>query len=302
MSLLDYVGNTPLYEIKHSRSQSVKLFAKLEWFNPGGSVKDRAAKGMLKEALKKKWLTNKILIEATSGNTGISLAMFCASFNIPIEIALPENASIERKRILKNYGAQIHLTDPLMGTDGAQNFVKDIVTKNPDKYYYPDQYNNPANWQAHYQTTGPEIWSQSNHDVTHFVAGLGTTGSFIGTSRYLKQHNVECIEVHPDNPMHGLEGWKHLPSVIVPQIYDDTVADKKLEVSTEDAFTYAKAASRFLGLQISPSSAANLCASLKVVQELDSGVVVTLFPDNGNKYLNDSFWEDDDYDIEDPFI
>ncbi len=300
--IFDLVGNTPLIEIQYFNSKVVPIYAKCEWYNPSGSVKDRAAANMVKEALKGGLLKDKILIDATSGNTGIAYAMIGASLNITTELALPENASEERKLILKNYGVKLHLTSAMEGTDGAQRFVKELVKKNPDKYFYPDQYNNEHNWKAHYKGTGPEIWSQTNQKVTHYIAGLGTTGTFIGTSRFLQEKGVHCTAVHPDNPMHGLEGWKHMETAIVPGIYDTNVADHNVEVSTEKAFQYAKAATQFLGLMISPSAAANLVAAMDLAQTLDSGAIVTVFPDNAMKYLKDAFWSDDDYTIENPFI
>ena len=301
-SLINLVGNTPLIEISYFKSKNVKILAKCEWYNPSGSVKDRAAANMVQDALNKGLLKNKVLIDATSGNTGIAYAMIGAALNIPIELALPKNASEERKLILENYGVKLHLTDPMEGTDGAQRYVKSIVAENPDKYFYPDQYNNDNNWKAHYKGTGPEIWRQSNGEVTHYIAGLGTTGTFIGTSRFLQEKNVECTAVHPDNPMHGLEGWKHMETAIVPGIYDTSVADHNVHVSTEKAFQYARAASQYLGLLISPSSAANLVAALDLAEKIDSGTIVTVFPDNAMKYLKDSFWSDDDYSIDNPFI
>lgn len=301
-SVIDQVGNTPLMEIPHKKSDKVKLYAKLEWFNPSGSVKDRAAKAIFIDALKKDQLTNKILCDATSGNTGISYAMLGAYFSIPVELALPRNASEERKLLLRNYGAEVVLTDPLQGTDGAQRFVQHLIKKNPDKYFCPDQYNNENNWKAHYETTGPEIWAQTDQKVTHYIAGLGTTGTFVGTSRFLKEKGVTCVAVQPDNPMHGLEGWKHLETAIVPGIFDNTVADENVEITTEEGFSFARAATIHLGIHISPSSGANLAAAMKLVEQLDSGCVVTICPDNAMKYLNDPFWSDDDYLIKDPFV
>lgn len=301
-SLEDLVGCTPLLEIKHSRSNNVKIFAKCEWTNPSGSVKDRAAYSIFKHALDNDLLLNKILIDATSGNTGLAFAMLGANFQVPIELALPENASIERKLLIKSYGAKLHLTSPLEGTDGAQMYVQNLIQKYPDTYYYPDQYNNENNWKAHYNTTGPEIWTQTKNEVTHFITGLGTSGTFVGTSKFLKNKGVTCIAVHPDNPMHGLEGWKHMQTAIVPGIYDSLVAHDNVEVSTQMAYSYARAAFCHLGLALSPSSAANLASALILSKELTEGVIVTVFPDNASKYLHDSFWNDDDYIIENPFF
>ncbi|RAP29468.1 cysteine synthase [Candidatus Marinamargulisbacteria bacterium SCGC AG-343-D04] len=302
VSIYDLVGNTPLLEIVHNRSESVKILAKCEWYNPSGSVKDRAAHCIFQDALKSGELSNKILIDATSGNTGLAFAMLGAFYQVPIELALPENASLERKLLIKNYGAKIHFTSSMEGTDGAQRFVQDLVKQYPEKYFYPDQYNNELNWKAHFQTTGPEIWSQTKGAVSHFVAGLGTSGTFVGTSKFLKEKGVHCVSVQPDNPLHGLEGWKHMETAIVPGIYDASVADDNRVVSTDRAFSYARSAFCHLGLALSPSSAANLVVAKDMADSLESGVVVTVFPDNASKYLQDSFWKDDDYIIENPFF
>jgi len=300
--LHDLVGNTPLLEIRHKRADVVKIFAKCEWYNPSGSVKDRAAFFMFKHALDSGLLHNKVLIDATSGNTGLAYAMLGAHYQIPIELVLPENASAERKLLLKNYGAKIHYSSPLEGTDGAQLMVETLLKQFPDMYYYPDQYNNEYNWKAHYESTGPEIWNQTEGKVTHFVAGLGTSGTFMGTSRFLKEKGVFCMSVQPDSPMHGLEGWKHMPTAIVPGIYDSSLADDDGHVGTHDAYCYARAAFCHLGLALSPSSAANLVLAHRLSQQLDIGTIVTVFPDNSAKYLQDSFWNDDDYCIENPFF
>ena len=236
--LIDLIGNTPLLEIEHRNSSRVRIGAKLEYFNPGGSVKDRPVKRMLLAAMESGALQGRTIIDATSGNTGIAYAMLCAEFRLPLELAMPENASEERKLILNLYGAKMHLTSPMEGTDGAQRFVQDLVQKQGDRYFYPDQYNNDNNWKAHLETTGPEIWEQSDGQVTHFLAGLGTSGTFVGTARYLQPKGVKCLSVQPDNPLHGLEGWKHMETAIVPGIYDAGLADDVLEVDTEDAFCY----------------------------------------------------------------
>ena len=288
--LFDLIGNTPLIYISHKRQDKVKIYAKAEYFNPGGSVKDRPVKAMLQAALGAGLLKDKILVDATSGNTGIAYAMLGAELGLAVELAIPENASPERKRILELYGAKLHYTSRFEGTDGAQNFVKELLAKDPDKYYYPDQYNNEENWKAHYNTTGPEIWEQTQAKVSHFCTGIGTSGSFIGTTRFLQAKGVQCIQVLPDNPIHGLEGWKHLETAIVPGIYDPKLASRTIEVATENAFAYAVAAARYLGLLISPSSAANLWAALHLADELEEGCIVTIFPDNAMKYLRDEFW------------
>ncbi|MGE4170606.1 MAG: PLP-dependent cysteine synthase family protein [Candidatus Margulisiibacteriota bacterium] len=300
-SLLDLVGNTPLLSIPHPNSHSVPLFAKAEWMNPSGSVKDRAAKHMLLAALKAGQLEGKRLLDASSGNTGIAYATLGAALGIQVSIALPENASIERKLLLQNLGAEVILTPAMEGTDGAQRRVKTLLETHKNLYFCPDQYNNPNNWLAHFEHTGPEIWSQTQGNCTHFVAGLGTTGSFIGTSRFLKSHGVHCVAIQPDNPMHGLEGWKHLETALVPGIFDASVANETRTIGTETAFGYAKAAAKYLGLMLSPSAAANIAASLTVASELQHGCVVTLLPDNAFKYLHDAFWNDHDYTIPNPF-
>ena len=309
MDILNLVGNTPLLSIPHSKSSTVPIYAKAEYYNPGGSVKDRPVKFILQDIIQSKKLISKDtnnkkkkLIDATSGNTGIAYAMLGASLGLDIELAVPENASEERKRILELYGAKIHYTSRFEGTDGAQNFVKDLIEKKGDEYYYPDQYNNESNWKAHYKTTGPEIWEQSQSKITHFCTGIGTSGTFVGTSRYLKEKgSVQCIEILPDNPIHGLEGWKHLETAIVPGIYDKTIADTRVEVSTEDAFSYAIASAKYLGLLISPSAAANIYSAMKLAKKIDKGYIVTILPDNAFKYLRDSFWFNSDFKIENPF-
>lgn len=299
--LFGLIGNTPLLKIRCSLPGNVTVCAKLEYYNPGGSVKDRPVKSMLQAAVKDGLTSGKTLIDATSGNTGIAYAMLSAALNLPLELALPENASDERKQILQNYGAKIHYTSAMEGTDGSQKFVIDLVAKYPEKYFYPDQYNNDNNWKAHLDSTGPEIWEQTKGKVTHFVVGMGTSGTFIGTSRFLKPKGVRCHSVQPDNPLHGLEGWKHMETARIPGIYEPSLADSTIEVDTEDAFRYAIASARYLGLLISPSAAANLFAALQLARTLDSGCVVTIFPDNGMKYLGDSFWKNNDYAVKNPF-
>lgn len=288
-SILGQIGNTPLLRIRNlvSSESAVEIYAKAEWFNPGGSVKDRAALNMILEAERSGKLTKeKTIIDATSGNTGIAYAMIGAALGYKVALALPENASRERKNALHAYGAEVILTDPLTGTDGAQQKVKGLVAADPEKYFYPDQYNNPANWKAHYRTTAPEIWEQTNHRVTHFVAGLGTTGTFVGTSRRLKDFDptIVCISIQPDSPLHGLEGLKHLETTIVPGIYDSEVADKQLTVSTEEAYEMVNRLAREEGMFVGISSGAVMAASLKVASKLESGVIVTIFPDSGARY------------------
>ena len=256
---------------------------------------------MIKKGIEAGETDGKILIDATSGNTGIAYALYGASLGIPVELALPENASEERKLILNNYGVKLHLTNPLEGTDGAQRFVDELVADNQSKYFFPNQYANDNNWKAHVESTGPEIWAQSNQSVTHFVAGLGTTGTFMGTSRFLQPKGVHCVSVEPNTPMHGLEGWKHMETAIVPEIYDRSVANDTLVADTARSYELAKAASKYCGLMLSPSAAANLDAAMQLADGLKEGVIVTVFADNAMKYLTDAFWSDDAYTIENPF-
>ena len=288
-SILGNIGNTPLLRIRNlvPPESRVEIYANAEWFNPGGSVKDRAALNMIVKAEESGKLTrDKTIIDATSGNTGIAYAMIGAALGYKVALALPANATRERKNALLAYGAEVILTDPLSGTDGAQQKVKELVAADPEKYFYPDQYNNPANWEAHYRTTAVEIWEQTNHRVSHFVAGLGTTGTFVGTSRRLKEldPSVVCISFQPDSPLHGLEGLKHLKTTIVPGIYDSGVADDQLTISTEESYAMVNRLAREEGMFVGISSGAAMVASLKVASKLDSGVIVTVFPDSGARY------------------
>lgn len=282
------IGNTPLFEIRNVYKKSgVRIFAKLEWQQMGNSVKSRPAYNIIKNAIETDRLDeNKILLDATSGNTGIAYAAIGASLGIPITLCLPENASEERKRILKSLGVNIIFTSKFEGTDGAQLKAKELYAENPDKYYYANQYANENNWKAHFQTTAPEIWAQTDQKITHFVAGLGTTGTFTGTGRRLKNFNknIELIALQPNNPMHGLEGWKHLETAIVPKIYDKNVADRFLEIDTLESFDLVKKVARKEGLLISPSAAANLLGAIKVAERIDQGVIVTTFADSADKY------------------
>jgi cysteine synthase B len=296
-SVLDLIGNTPLLSFKRIAAAvaPVKVFAKAEWYNPGGSVKDRAALNMILDGERRGMLTReKTIIDATSGNTGIAYAMIAAERGYKLKVALPKNASVERKQSLEAYGAELILTDPTGGTDVAQRYVRSLVDDNPGKYYYPDQYNNDANWRAHYDTTGPEIWRQTAGQVTHFVTGLGTTGTFMGVSRRLKQYNpaVRCISMQPDAPLHGLEGLKHMETAIVPGIYDRSIADEQLAVTTEDAQQMVLRLAREEGLLVGVSSGANMVAALRVAAQLREGTVVTIFCDSAAKYLSESFWQD----------
>lgn len=296
-SLLDLIGNTPLLKLNNLiENPQVEVYGKAEWANPGGSVKDRPALNMILEGERTGALTpEKIIIDATSGNTGIAYAMIAAARGYRVKLCLPKNASEERKRILRAYGAELVYTDPLAGTDGAQIAVREIVAQNPDAYFYPDQYNNPANWQAHYNTTGVEIYEQTEGRITHFVAGLGTTGTFTGAGRRLRElkPEIKLISMEPDSPFHGLEGLKHLETAIVPGIYDPTVADEKIEITTEEAHAMVKTLARREGWFVGISSGANVAAALKVASQLESGVIVTILCDDGSKYLSDKFWNEE---------
>ncbi|MFT5763602.1 MAG: cysteine synthase B [Saprospiraceae bacterium] len=282
------VGNTPLYRISNVFSKpGVEIYAKLEWQQLGGSVKSRPAFNIIKQAiLEGKLGQGKHLLDATSGNTGIAYAAIGAALGIPVTLCLPENASDSRKQILKSLGVNIVFTSPFESTDGAQIKAKELYKKNPKKYFYADQYANEHNWKAHYETTGVEIWDQTKGKITHFVAGLGTTGTFTGTSRRLKAYNqqIEVIALQPNNPMHGLEGWKHLETAIVPKIYDDQLADRFLEADTLEAFDLIKQVAQQEGLLISPSAAANLLGAIEVAKEIEQGIIVTTFADNAEKY------------------
>jgi S-sulfo-L-cysteine synthase (O-acetyl-L-serine-dependent) len=295
-SILDLIGNTPLLRLRRFERADgrVQLFAKAEWKNPGGSVKDRAAARMIADGEQSGLLTpGKIIIDATSGNTGIAYAMIAAVKGYPVRLCLPANVTPERKRILRAYGADLVLTDPLEGSDGAIREVKQIYEADPDRYYYPDQYGNPANWLAHYDTTGPEILKQTAGRITHFVAGLGTSGTFVGTGRFLKERRpgIQLVSVQPDAPLHGLEGLKHMESAIVPPIYDPSLADIDMRVSTEESYELTRCLALQEGLLVGISSGAALAAALRVADTVEEGVVVTIFSDGGEKYLSERFWE-----------
>jgi cysteine synthase B len=287
------IGETPLIRLNAvtaGLSDQVTVYAKAEHLNPGGSVKDRPARRMIREGLRSGALVpGRTLIDATSGNTGIAYAMQGAALGIPVTLAMPSNASRARKEILTAYGAKLILTDPLEGTDGAQLEVKARVARHPERYFYPDQYNNDANWQAHYEGTGAEILAQSGGRVTHFVAALGTTGTFVGVSRRLKAADpaTRCIALQPDAPLHGIEGVKHLPTAIVPGIYDDALADDHMTVSTDEALTMARRLANEEGLLVGPSSGANVAAALRLAHTLEAGLVVTILCDTGTRYLGE---------------
>jgi cysteine synthase B len=298
-NLLDQIGNTPLLEIPLASQGEARVFAKAEFFNPAGSVKDRPALNMILQGERSgKLVPGKILLDSTSGNTGIAYSMICAIKGYRVKLCLPANASPERKQILKAYGAELVLTDPAEGSDGAQRVCQQIYRENPDAYFYPDQYSNPANWQAHYETTAPEIIEQTAGAVTHFVAALGTTGTFTGVTRRLRKElpHVRCISVQPASPLHGLEGTKHMPTALKPAIYDPTLADDNLWIETEDAYLMARRLAREEGLLVGISAAANVLAASRVASELaksgQRGVVVTILCDGGQKYLSESFWND----------
>ncbi len=302
-TILSKIGNTPLLKIEKiaRHLKHVSIYAKAEWFNPGGSVKDRPALYMIMDGIRRGLLTkNKIIIDATSGNTGIAYAMIGAVLGYKVKLAIPQNASPERKRILKAYGAELIFTDPLEGTDGAQKIVKEIVSLEPEKYFYPDQYNNPANWLAHYETTAVEIINQTKGKITHFVAGLGTTGTFVGTAKRLKEFNpkIKTIAVQPDSPLHGIEGLKHLPTALVPGIYKPELVDEIIEVSTEEAYEMVKRLARDEGLLVGVSSGAVMVACLKIAEKIENGVIVTVFPDSGLKYLSEKFWNETNFEYE----
>jgi cysteine synthase B len=297
VNVLDLVGNTPLLHLRNVGRDlpGVELYAKAEWFNPGGSVKDRAALNMIREAERAGKLTpDKIILDATSGNTGIALAMVGAAQGYRVKLCMPANASPERKRTLHAYGVDLTLTSPMEMTDGAQREARRLATENPDLYYYCDQYSNEANWKAHYHTTAVEIWEQTAGRVTHWVAGLGTSGTFVGTSRRLKEFNprIRCISFQPASPLNGLDGLKHMETALVPKIYDPTVGDEDRGVEDEAAYDCLKRLAREEGLLVGPSSGAALACALEVAHELREGVVVTLFPDSGNRYLSQRFWEE----------
>jgi S-sulfo-L-cysteine synthase (O-acetyl-L-serine-dependent) len=299
-SLLQQIGNTPLLRLTKIAREfpHIEFYAKAEWFNPGGSVKDRPALSMIEGGLASGLLgPGKTIIDATSGNTGIAYAMIGAALGYPVTLCLPESASHERKRMLTAYGAELVMTPGEAGTDGAIRRVREIVAEKPDAYYYPDQYSNPANLQAHYRTTANEIWEQTSGKLTHFVAGLGTTGTFVGTTRRLRELNprIRFISLQPDSSFHGLEGWKHMQSAIRPAIYDDTLADQNLEVQTEDAYRLVKQLAREEGLLVSPSSAAALHGCFQVAKQIpasERAVIVTVFPDSAAKYLSERFWDE----------
>jgi cysteine synthase B len=297
LSVLDLIGNTPLLEIRKLTEgmlrPGVRLFAKLEGFNPGGSVKDRAARSMVQRGLESGELRpGKVIIDSTSGNTGIALAMVGAALGYPVELVMASNVSRERKKIIAAFGAKPIYSDPLEGSDGAIILCRKLIEEDPERYFKPDQYNNEANALAHFESTGPEVWEQTRGAVTHFVAGIGTGGTVMGTGRYLKTRNraVKIIAVEPDDPMHGLEGLKHMASSIVPGIYHENELDDKIQVSTEDAYEMVYALGQIEGILVGQSAGAAMIAALKVAKSLSEGCVVTVFADFGDKYLSTNLW------------
>jgi len=291
------VGKTPLIRLAHVAHElpaGVEVYAKGEHLNPSGSVKDRAALAMVLDGERSGRLTrDKIILDATSGNTGIAYAMIAAARGYRVTLCLPQNASIERKRMLRIYGAELIETDLLESADGAQTIAREMAERDPERFFYPDQYNNDANWRAHYEGTGPEIWEQTGGQVTHFLAGMGTAGTLVGTSRRLKELNakIRAIAMQPDSPLHGLEGMRHMGSSIVPGIYDPSIVDEQVVVSTEDAHTMARRLAREEGLFVGVSAGANVFAALRLARQLPRGsIVVTILCDDGGRYLSDDFW------------
>lgn len=300
-SVLDRIGNTPLVRLERVAAHlpGITLLGKAEWANPGGSVKDRPASNIVLNAQAEgKLVPGKHLLDATSGNTGIAYAMLGSALGFPVTLCLPSNASPERKKILAAYGANIVLTDPADGSDGAIRMARKLAAEDPEKYFYADQYGNNNNWQAHYKTTANEIWEQTAGKITHFVAGLGTSGTFMGTTRRLRELNpaIQCISMQPDSPFNGLEGLKYMPTAIVPPIYDPALADRLMEASTEEAYTMAKRLGREEGMLVGVSAAANIATALHVAEELHAAgkeaVIVTILCDSADKYLSERFWQE----------
>jgi S-sulfo-L-cysteine synthase (O-acetyl-L-serine-dependent) len=300
--LTDRIGNTPLVRLEKVVRDlpGITLLAKAEWVNPGGSVKDRAAWSMVRDALDRGLLApGKVLLDATSGNTGIAFAMLGAALGFPVRLAMPTNVSPERKRILRAYGAHVDWTDPDQGSDGAIRHARELAAASPETFYYADQYSNPANWKAHYNTTAPEIWSQTGGQFTHFIAGLGTSGTFMGTTRRLKEFDpgIQAISFQPDSPFHGLEGMKHMPTAIVPAIYDPHLADRNLEIETEAAYAMVRRLAREEGLLVGISAGAAIVACLQIAREEvaagRSATIITVLPDSADKYLSERFWDEE---------
>jgi cysteine synthase B len=297
MTLVDFIGKTPLLRLSRVLpkwlSPDVEVYAKAEWFNPGGSVKDRPAYRMIQDGMASgDFKPGQTLIDSTSGNTGIAYAMLGAAMDFSVELVMPKNVSRERKRIVEAYGAKIIYSDPLKGSDGARDLVSEIVSKNPGRYFFPDQYSNPSNWRAHYETTGPEIWRDTEGRITHFAAGMGTSGTMMGTSRYLKEKNseIQTIAVQPES-FHGIEGLKNMESSFPVKIYNPKFHDVKITIPTEPAYAWTKELASEEGFLVGPSSGAVLYGTLEAIKDLKEGVVVVIFPDGGDKYLSTQLWE-----------
>ena len=296
-TIVDRIGNTPLIEVRRvlpsEVSEQVRILIKAEWFNPGGSVKDRPAYRIVKDAMESGALKpGQELIDSTSGNTGIAFAMIGAALDFPVNLVMPSNVSTERKKILLGYGANIIYSDPLEGSDGARRLVKKIMSEQGDNYFFADQYSNDANWKAHYETTGPEIWRDTEGQVTHFVAGLGTSGTMMGTSRFLKETNpeIQTIALQPE-PFHGIEGWKNMDTAIPVRIYDPSKHDERITVETEPAYYWARELAAKEGLLVSPSAGAALNGAIQVAKRIDQGTIVVIFADGGDKYLSTSLFQ-----------
>lgn len=301
--LIENIGRTPLLRLSKIGGDlpGIEIYGKAEYFNPGGSVKDRPALNMILEGERSgKLAPGKVILDSTSGNTGIAYAMVAAARGYQVKLCLPSNASIERKRILKAFGAELILTDPGEGSDGAIRKVREVYAEDPDRYFYPDQYNNPANWQAHFESTGPEIIEQTSGRVTHFVALLGTSGTFVGTGRRLKRDvpGVQCISAQPSTDFHGIEGTKYMPTAIVPGIYDETLADRNLWIETEDATRMVKRLAREEGVLVGISAGGNVHAAVSLGREMHAqgreAVIVTILCDAADKYLSEHFWDESD--------
>ena len=296
VSIIDLIGRTPLVRLRAFGADlpGIELYAKAEFQNPGGSVKDRAAASILREARRAGRLREGVtILDATSGNTGIAYAMISAAHGYRLKLCMPANVTPERTRTLKAFGAELVLTDPMEGTDGAIREARRLFAADPQHYYYADQYNNDANWRAHYDTTGPEIIEQTEGRITHFVAGLGTSGTFMGVGRRLREFNpdVQLVSVQPDSPMHGVEGLKHMETAIRPGIYDDTLADEDVRVATERAYSFTRRLASEEGMLVGVSSGAALVAALDLAERVGEGVIVMVFPDSGTRYLTERFWE-----------
>ena len=295
-SVLDLIGRTPLLHLGRFAGQNpgVEVFAKAEFLNPGGSVKDRAAAAILRDAARAGQLSRgRVILDATSGNTGIAYAMIAAACGYALKLCVPDNVTVERKRTLRAYGAELILTDPMEGTDGAIREARRLYDEDPDRYFYADQYNNDANWRAHYETTAPEILEQTDGRLTHFVAGLGTSGTFVGVGRRLREYRstIHLLSVQPDSPLHGIEGLKHMDTAIRPGIYDSELADEDVRIPTERAHALTRQLAAEQGLLVGVSSGAALAAALDLAARIPEGLIVTVFPDSGTRYLSERFWD-----------